>query len=162
MKILLVNPRQSTSLFTFSDVEDITGCRAFMPNLALPTLAALTPSHVNLTLLDENVEPLDWCLEERWDAVSITGYITQAPRMIELAAEFRRRGNLIVMGGPFATLSSSTVRPHADVLFVGEAELTWPAFLVNNLLPVTIGNIIGGTVLVAAVYWIIFLRPEES
>ena len=40
--------------------------------------------------------------------------------------------------------------------------LTWQAFLVNNLLPVTIGNIIGGAVLVAAVYWAIFLRQAES
>ena len=41
-------------------------------------------------------------------------------------------------------------------------KLTWQTFLVNNLLPVTIGNIIGGAVLVAAVYWTIFLRPEKS
>jgi len=40
--------------------------------------------------------------------------------------------------------------------------LTWQAFLFNNLIPVTIGNIIGGAVLVAAVYWAIFLRPENS
>lgn len=38
--------------------------------------------------------------------------------------------------------------------------LTWGAFLINNLLPVTIGNIIGGAVLVAAVYWAIFLRES--
>jgi formate transporter len=37
-------------------------------------------------------------------------------------------------------------------------KLTWPAFLIDNLLPVTIGNIIGGAVLVAAVYWAIYLR----
>jgi len=40
--------------------------------------------------------------------------------------------------------------------------LTWRAFLINNLIPVTIGNIIGGAVLVAAVYWAIFLRTENS
>lgn len=37
-------------------------------------------------------------------------------------------------------------------------RLTWGAFFLNNLLPVTIGNIIGGGLLVAAVYWVIFLR----
>jgi formate transporter len=37
-------------------------------------------------------------------------------------------------------------------------NLTWPTFLVGNLLPVTIGNIVGGAVLVAAVYWAVFLR----
>jgi formate/nitrite transporter len=39
--------------------------------------------------------------------------------------------------------------------------LTWGTFLVNNLLPVTIGNIIGGAVLVAAVYWSVFLRQRD-
>ncbi len=38
--------------------------------------------------------------------------------------------------------------------------LTWQAFLVKNLVPVTIGNIIGGAVLVAAAYWAIFLRSK--
>jgi formate transporter FocA len=37
-------------------------------------------------------------------------------------------------------------------------ELTWSGFLVGNLLPVTLGNIIGGAVLVGAVYWLVYLR----
>jgi len=41
-------------------------------------------------------------------------------------------------------------------------KLTWPAFLINNLLPVTIGNIIGGSILVAAFYWMIYLRPAKT
>lgn len=41
-------------------------------------------------------------------------------------------------------------------------SLTWSNFLVNNLLPVTIGNIIGGSLLVAIVYWAIFLRQRET
>jgi formate transporter len=40
--------------------------------------------------------------------------------------------------------------------------VTWQSFLVANLLPVTIGNIIGGAIFVAAVYWLIFLRPKKS
>jgi formate/nitrite transporter len=36
--------------------------------------------------------------------------------------------------------------------------LTWGNFLVSNLLPVTIGNILGGSVMVAAVYWFVYLR----
>lgn len=38
--------------------------------------------------------------------------------------------------------------------------LTWSGFLVNNLLPVTIGNIIGGGVMVAAVYWFVYLNQR--
>lgn len=40
-------------------------------------------------------------------------------------------------------------------------SLTWGNFFINNLIPVTIGNIIGGTILVAAVYWSIFLRKQN-
>jgi formate/nitrite transporter FocA (FNT family) len=36
--------------------------------------------------------------------------------------------------------------------------LTWGGFLIGNLLPVTLGNIIGGAVLVGAVYWFVYLR----
>jgi formate/nitrite transporter len=39
--------------------------------------------------------------------------------------------------------------------------LTWQAFFVKNLIPVTIGNIIGGALLVAALYWAIYLRPSN-
>lgn len=39
--------------------------------------------------------------------------------------------------------------------------LSWEAFLLNNLIPVTIGNIIGGSLLVAVVYWSIFLRKNK-
>ena len=41
-------------------------------------------------------------------------------------------------------------------------DLTWQAFLINNLLPVTIGNIIGGTVLVGVIYWWVYSRQSSD
>jgi formate/nitrite transporter len=41
-------------------------------------------------------------------------------------------------------------------------NLTWSGFLIDNLVPVTIGNIIGGGLMVAAVYWLIYLRPDRA
>lgn len=41
-------------------------------------------------------------------------------------------------------------------------NLTWGNFLVGNLLPVTIGNIIGGAVMVGVVYWFVYLRGKKS
>jgi formate transporter len=40
--------------------------------------------------------------------------------------------------------------------------LTWDNFLIGNLLPVTIGNIIGGSLMVAAVYWFVYLRKQKA
>ncbi|MBI3159109.1 MAG: formate transporter FocA [Chloroflexi bacterium] len=64
------------------------------------------------------------------------------------------------------------IRRYAPAAFWGAAgvnpadygALTWGAFLLDNLLPVTIGNIIGGTALVGAVYWAVYLRkrPKQS
>jgi formate transporter len=42
------------------------------------------------------------------------------------------------------------------------SNLTWGAFFLKNLLPVTIGNIIGGSILVAAMYWFIYLRGRKE
>jgi formate/nitrite transporter len=39
--------------------------------------------------------------------------------------------------------------------------LTWSNFLIGNLLPVTVGNIIGGSLMVGAVYWFVYLRPAR-
>lgn len=48
------------------------------------------------------------------------------------------------------------------MLLQGEAgePITWSAFLVGNLLPVTIGNIAGGSVMVGLAYWFIYLRRK--
>lgn len=63
---------------------------------------------------------------------------------------------------PFAILLKgkhafmATLLPAPDV-----HELTWQRFLAGNLLPVTIGNIIGGSLLVGGVYWLAYLRPQR-
>jgi formate transporter len=41
------------------------------------------------------------------------------------------------------------------------ASLTWGSFFLKNLLPVTLGNILGGSVLVAAMYWFVYLRKRN-
>ena len=49
----------------------------------------------------------------------------------------------------------SSLSPAPDL-----SNLTWGRFLVDNLLPVTIGNIVGGALMVGIVYWFIYLRPR--
>lgn len=57
---------------------------------------------------------------------------------------------------PFALLVA-----HSDTARSVDAHLlTWAAFLVRSLLPVTIGNLIGGAGLVGGVYWFVYLRPR--
>lgn len=41
------------------------------------------------------------------------------------------------------------------------SRLNWGTFFVNNLLPVTLGNIIGGSLFVAAAYWLVYIKPQQ-
>lgn len=45
---------------------------------------------------------------------------------------------------------------------LGKEGLTWGAFFVKNLLPVTLGNIVGGAGLVGCTYWYIYLKPSKK
>jgi radical SAM superfamily enzyme YgiQ (UPF0313 family) len=90
-------------------------------------VAGLTPAPHEVVLCDENVEPIDFDTDA--DIVGITGFVIHKRRMFEIAEAFRRRGKLVVAGGPFATLCPEELRDRVDVLFVGEAEYTWPRFV---------------------------------
>jgi len=48
----------------------------------------------------------------------------------------------------------------ASGIGVQAESLTWTGFVVRNLVPVTIGNVVGGSLLVGAVYWFVFLHPR--
>jgi radical SAM superfamily enzyme YgiQ (UPF0313 family) len=127
MKIHLVTPKNPPSFWTYDAILPTLGRRCIFPNLSMPTLAGLTPPGHEVTLCDENVEEIDFDVEA--DVVGITGYIIHKQRMLEIAAEFRRRGRFVVIGGPYASLCPEELAGHCDVLFVDEAEETWPAFL---------------------------------
>lgn len=127
MKIYLVAPRNPESFWTFDRILPSLGKRCVFPNLALPTVAALTPPEHEVILCDENVEAVDFAIDA--DVVGITGYVVHKPRILELAREFRRRGRFVAVGGPLATLCPEELRGRADALFIGEAEYTWPRFL---------------------------------
>ena len=45
-------------------------------------------------------------------------------------------------------------------IFAG-ADISWSHFVTANLIPVTIGNIVGGSLMVGSVYWFVYLRPRQ-
>jgi radical SAM superfamily enzyme YgiQ (UPF0313 family) len=129
VKIYLVAPKNPESFWTFDRILPSLGKRCVFPNLSLPTVAGMTPAGHEVVLADENVEPIDFEVDA--DVVGITGYAIHRTRILEIAAEFRRRGKLVVAGGPYASLCPEDLRDHVDVLFVDEAEYTWPRFLAD-------------------------------
>ncbi len=100
-----------------------------MPTACLPLLAALTPAEHHVSIVDENVEPLDFDRLARADIVALTGMSVQRTRMREILSELKLRGAFTVVGGPWVTVREDYFGELADVIFVGEAEETWPQFL---------------------------------
>ncbi len=127
MKICLIAPKNPESFWTFDRILPSLKKKCLFPNLSLPTVAGITPREHEVVLCDENVEEIDFGTDA--DIVGLTGYVVHEKRILELAREFRRRGKFVVAGGPLASLCPEKLRGEVDVLFVDEAEYTWPQFL---------------------------------
>lgn len=127
--IVLINPRFEVSYWGMEHALALVGKKANLPVACLPLLAALTPAEHDVTLIDENVEPLDYDRLARADLVGLTGMSVQRYRMREILTELRARGVFTVVGGPYVTVQEDFVDGLADAIFVGEAEETWPRFL---------------------------------
>lgn len=97
------------------------------PQLTMPLLAAYTPPHWEVIHADEIVQRVDFDLP--CDAVGITANTPASIHAYALAAEFRKRGVKVIIGGPHATLLPEEVAEHADAAVVGEADLLWPQIL---------------------------------
>jgi radical SAM superfamily enzyme YgiQ (UPF0313 family) len=116
MKLLLINPRNRVSLY---------GDYLWEP-LSLGYVAASTPKHWEVELIDEQCEDaIDYSTIEA-DLVGLTAFTTQAPRAYDIAAAFRRRGIPVVMGGIHASLVPEEAAQYTDALFLGECEARWP------------------------------------
>ncbi len=127
--IVLINPRFEVSYWGLEHVLPLLGKRAAVPPACLPLLAALTPESHRVTLLDENVEPIDYDHVAQADIVGLTGMNVQRAQMRRILAELKRRGVFTVVGGPWVSVNEEYFGGLTDVIFVGEAETTWPKFL---------------------------------
>src|SRR4051812_11976541 len=127
--IVLINPRFEVSYWGMEYALPFLGKRANLPVTSLTLLAALTPGEHTITLIDENVEAIDFERCARADIVGITGLSVQRFRMKEILSELKQRGKFTVVGGALVTVMEDYFEGLADVIFIGEAEETWPRFL---------------------------------
>lgn len=102
---------------------------SLFPPLGLATLAAYVDPDDEVTLQDEHVEELD--LNDEPDLVVIQVYITSAYRAYQLADHYRARGAYVVLGGLHVTSLPEEAALHADTIFLGPGEETWPLFLAD-------------------------------
>jgi len=102
---------------------------SLFPPLGLATLAAYLDDGDEIEIQDEHVERLS--LDVTPDLVVIQVYITSAYRAYELADHYRRRGAHVALGGLHVTSLPEEAAQHADTIFLGPGEDTWPRFLAD-------------------------------
>jgi radical SAM superfamily enzyme YgiQ (UPF0313 family) len=100
---------------------------SLFPPLGLATLAGYLDPDDDVTIEDEHVERVR--LDDDPDLVVIQVYITSAARAYALADHYRRRGVYVCLGGLHVTSLPDEAAEHADTIFLGPGEDTWPAFL---------------------------------
>jgi radical SAM superfamily enzyme YgiQ (UPF0313 family) len=100
---------------------------SLFPPLGLATLAAYCDPDDDITLVDEHVETLQ--LNDQPDLVIIQVYITNAYRSYAIADHYRSIGSYVCLGGLHVSSLPEEARPHADSLFIGPGEDTFPRFL---------------------------------
>jgi radical SAM superfamily enzyme YgiQ (UPF0313 family) len=100
---------------------------SLFPPLGLATLAGFLGPEDEVDLQDEHVETLR--LDDNPELVVIQVYITSAFRAYRLADHYRRKGAYVVLGGLHVTSLPEEAALHADTVFLGPGEDTWPAFL---------------------------------
>jgi radical SAM superfamily enzyme YgiQ (UPF0313 family) len=102
---------------------------SLFPPLGLATLAAYLSPDDEIDLQDQHVEKLN--LDDSPDLVVIQVYITNAYRAYKIADHYRAKGAYVILGGLHVTSLPLEAAPHADSIFIGPGEDTFPKFLLD-------------------------------
>ena len=99
----------------------------WFPLITFPILAAYTPADVEVEIIDEVIEAIDF--DDPVDLVGLTAMTYSVHRAYEIAAEYRKRGVKVVMGGFHASAVPEEAKEYVDTVVIGEGEETWPRVL---------------------------------
>ena len=115
-KLLLINPLNMRRIGLIRDRESI------YPPMSLGIIAALTPEHWEVEILDENFERFQY---KEADLVGFTALTSSIYRAYELSALYRKNNIPTVIGGIHASMLPEEAMQHVDTVVKGEAESIW-------------------------------------
>lgn len=132
MKILFVATRKNgdpteRELYEMDLMNEVLGFKRSLLDLGLLTVAACTPKEHEVVVRDEYVTPIDF--DEPCDLVALSAKTSCVKRAYQVAAEFKKRGRKVVLGGIHASLRPDEALEHVDYIVTGEAEEMWPRFV---------------------------------
>lgn len=119
------------SAWTYDELPKLLNRKAFITPLPLATIAGMTPEDIDVQIWDEHMHgPVDDCpLLETCDLVGVTAFSAHLRRARAIARIARSKGRTVLIGGPGVTAAPDKCEADFDVLFLGEAESTWPRFI---------------------------------
>jgi len=117
-KILFIQPTQYAENGKLCKQRKIN-----LPGLAFPLLAAYTPPHWEVELLIEVVDDINFDAAADIIAIGTMGHATF--RGLEIAAEFKKRGKIVVMGGYMASIAYKEAIKYVDAVVIGDAEISY-------------------------------------
>jgi len=100
---------------------------SLFPPLGLATLAAYLKPDDEAEIIDQHVEHL--YTDDEPDLVVIQVYITNANRAYRIADKYRSKGVFVCLGGLHVSSLPKEAARHADAIFIGPGEDTFPEFL---------------------------------
>ena len=118
-RLLLINPSN-----THKGIGDYRATA--YPLLNLPYVAALTPDHYEIEVIDENIRPFEF---QNADIVGITAFTSTVNRGYDIAQIYRKHGIPTVMGGIHVSMMPQEAQNFCDTVVIGEAEGAWPQVL---------------------------------
>lgn len=126
--LFLINPGFKYKHYgTQDELSRLLGKKKMGVPLALPLIAALTPDHYEIRIIDDETDTIPTDITP--DLVGITTLVSTVERAYAIARHFRDRKVPVVMGGSFVTFMQEEASAHADAVVVGEAEGLWQTLL---------------------------------
>ncbi len=122
-KILLIQPTQ----YSAKNKKPCKQKRIYLPGLAFPLLAAITPKHWEVEINIEIVENINFNTDADLIGIGAMGHAIF--RAIDIAKEFKKKGKVVFMGGYMVSMVPWFVKDSCDGVVIGDAEISYPRLL---------------------------------
>lgn len=123
-KLLMITP-ESSRIHSYRHKQVNNFVQLTMPYLA----GFVDTNHYEIELVDEYNQSIPF--DQSFDVVALTVNTPNSSHSYRIARRFQRQGAYVVAGGPHVSLLAREAQAHFDTIFIGEAEQTWPQFMID-------------------------------